>query len=306
MIFTKPENETWFNFWGEFRSNEYEQTFRTDRWQSTGRQVQLLCALSAFAYFCGIIVDYLDNDMRFTSEFGIMAGMRLAVLLAGISIRRSAARTTQSFDLTWLVSGYMILFGIAEAVSIAVDGRIGLISDGVPFIVVIVLFFYLFSPSRTLAVLTGGLAASAIYIVTMIAANTSSAAQSATVVIFLVCANVFGFNFIVNFGRTQRNEYRALVEERTLNRKLQVEIAERQKAQEMLLVLATIDDLTKVANRRCFINMAARELNRCQRHGAEFCILMLDIDHFKQINDNYGHDVGDMALKEIAAICRET
>ena len=66
---------------------------------------------------------------------------------------------------------------------------------------------------------------------------------------------------------------------------------------------ATPDPLTGLCNRREFDTVAHRELSRIQRTGSDASLLMMDIDHFKAINDTYGHDVGDEVLKAIARAC---
>jgi diguanylate cyclase (GGDEF)-like protein len=69
--------------------------------------------------------------------------------------------------------------------------------------------------------------------------------------------------------------------------------------------LSTTDFLTGVFNRRYFMEIATTELKRHQRHGKITSILMLDIDHFKDVNDTYGHSVGDQALRHLVKICRD-
>lgn len=64
--------------------------------------------------------------------------------------------------------------------------------------------------------------------------------------------------------------------------------------------LALHDMLTGVLLRRPFIERAARELERVRRHGGDASLMMLDVDHFKRINDGYGHLVGDQVLKDLA------
>lgn len=66
---------------------------------------------------------------------------------------------------------------------------------------------------------------------------------------------------------------------------------------------AYTDYLTTLANRRYFLEQAEKELKRVHRRGGKLSILMLDIDHFKQINDSYGHKVGDQVLKRLAEVC---
>ncbi len=72
-----------------------------------------------------------------------------------------------------------------------------------------------------------------------------------------------------------------------------------------LNVLATMDPLTDIPNRRCFFDQAEKELVRSKRYNHPFALLMLDIDLFKKINDNFGHDIGDQALKEFAALLKK-
>ncbi|OMH28390.1 diguanylate cyclase [Motiliproteus sp. MSK22-1] len=69
--------------------------------------------------------------------------------------------------------------------------------------------------------------------------------------------------------------------------------------------LAISDPLTNVFNRRYFWELVEKELNRARRYNASLSILLLDADHFKQINDTYGHACGDTALCELCNLCRE-
>jgi len=66
------------------------------------------------------------------------------------------------------------------------------------------------------------------------------------------------------------------------------------------------DDLTNLYNRRYFFERLERESYRARRYGRTFSLLMLDIDHFKNFNDTYGHLRGDAALKKVAGILEES
>lgn len=74
--------------------------------------------------------------------------------------------------------------------------------------------------------------------------------------------------------------------------------------------LALLDPLTRLGNRAALDNALRRELQLAERHQHELSLLMIDVDHFKDINDQYGHSMGDHVLHEIArtieAVCRET
>ncbi len=64
---------------------------------------------------------------------------------------------------------------------------------------------------------------------------------------------------------------------------------------------ATVDSLTGIANRRAFFDHLAREWRRAQRSGEPLCLLAVDLDNMKQINDSGGHAQGDRALRQVAA-----
>lgn len=74
--------------------------------------------------------------------------------------------------------------------------------------------------------------------------------------------------------------------------------------------LATHDELTKIYNRRALVNLGRREIDLAHRYQRPISVFMLDLDHFKLINDTYGHDVGDKVLRSVALTlsntCRNT
>jgi len=69
--------------------------------------------------------------------------------------------------------------------------------------------------------------------------------------------------------------------------------------------LAILDDLTGVFNRRHLLELSEREFRRAQRFGRKLSLVMMDIDHFKRVNDTHGHPVGDEVLKIIAERCQQ-
>jgi diguanylate cyclase (GGDEF)-like protein len=69
--------------------------------------------------------------------------------------------------------------------------------------------------------------------------------------------------------------------------------------------LATIDGLTGAFNRRAFMRLADTELAVARRYRRPMSVMMIDADHFKKINDSYGHEAGDAVLRVLSATCRE-
>jgi diguanylate cyclase (GGDEF)-like protein len=68
--------------------------------------------------------------------------------------------------------------------------------------------------------------------------------------------------------------------------------------------LTTVDGLTQVFNRRYFLEQLEREVSRAKRYRRELSLILFDIDHFKQINDNFGHLAGDYVLKQLATVVK--
>ncbi|ARJ64317.1 response regulator [Magnetospirillum sp. ME-1] len=82
------------------------------------------------------------------------------------------------------------------------------------------------------------------------------------------------------------------------------DITERKRMESQLRHLATTDELTGCLNRRAFFAAAEQELERSGRYGGFVSVLMIDIDHFKQVNDRHGHAVGDQALRAATSAIR--
>jgi two-component system, cell cycle response regulator len=88
------------------------------------------------------------------------------------------------------------------------------------------------------------------------------------------------------------------------------EVAEKNRHLESLLskfqALATTDDLTGLSNRRMFFEELEREIARFVRYGSPVALLLVDVDRFKAVNDDYGHQAGDSVLKTLGALLAET
>lgn len=81
------------------------------------------------------------------------------------------------------------------------------------------------------------------------------------------------------------------------------DITDKKRLQMQMQVYAERDALTGVYNRRKLFEIGESEFERSRRYHYPFSVLMFDIDHFKNINDSYGHAVGDLVIKRFAQIC---
>lgn len=90
-----------------------------------------------------------------------------------------------------------------------------------------------------------------------------------------------------------------------LNNNVSKKNQELEKLNENLKSFAFYDELTNLLNRRKFFEMATTEFNQSKRYKKSLSLAMLDIDYFKQINDNYGHDTGDIVLQEFSKLLKD-
>jgi diguanylate cyclase len=104
--------------------------------------------------------------------------------------------------------------------------------------------------------------------------------------------------------RSRREEFASVLQERWSNQRLLAEIARRQELEEELVWLADHDALTDVWNRRAFYDRADRAMEFVRRNGKPMSVLIIDADHFKSINDDHGHHVGDEAIRTLARLCK--
>lgn len=130
----------------------------------------------------------------------------------------------------------------------------------------------------------------------------------------LATAFILALVFVATFllrrkenSEAQLRHGRFLLEEMTVelkhnNEKLKAEIERRKAVEQRLENLADTDQLTGIYNRRKFDELLNLELRQEARYHRGLCLMMLDIDYFKSINDQFGHAVGDEVLKELARL----
>jgi len=126
-----------------------------------------------------------------------------------------------------------------------------------------------------------------------------------TIAIFAayLVSNIYGIFLSVRYDRARRRQFALLVEEKKSRGELAERTRELEKAQDELRLQAMTDPLTGISNRRHFNSQIAEEFERAKRHGAPFTLLAFDIDNLKEINDVFGHDVGDEVLRSFVKHC---
>ncbi|HPE68636.1 MAG TPA: diguanylate cyclase [Thermotogota bacterium] len=126
----------------------------------------------------------------------------------------------------------------------------------------------------------------------------------------VVIAPLFSGNALVGFLELDRGDSKPSWREeeieaiRTLSFIFGNLLTEKQKEEEME-ILSITDPLTGCLNRRKGNQLLQEEVARSKRYNKPFSCIMFDLDHFKEVNDNYGHDVGDLVLQSVAKATKE-
>jgi diguanylate cyclase (GGDEF)-like protein len=123
-------------------------------------------------------------------------------------------------------------------------------------------------------------------------------------VILIAISVVLVWQWRVHHLVEQKRRLEVAVQSRT--KELEHEKAELQRAEEKMRQYAEHDDLTGLWNHRIVIERLHQEVDRARREGVALSIILTDLDHFKNINDTYGHLAGDKVLEEISAVFQRT
>lgn len=171
------------------------------------------------------------------------------------------------------------------------------------------LFSILLLPPREGGIWAAGSTAIAVYLMSSAADIQGGTAYTSAYIIRFTIVTVLTAGVLL-WSETLLQRYRERIEGQNAalaaeRDQLEHEIEQRTALEEELRYLATTDPLTGLLNRRAFMTELADEMTRSQRLHSRFTLLMLDLDHFKQVNDTYGHPAGDAVLAHLAALLTE-
>jgi len=133
-------------------------------------------------------------------------------------------------------------------------------------------------------------------------------AQIGAVLQMLLLSFALAYRIRLERRARQKAQAETLKVQREANEQLEARVAERTRelhqAYEKLKLVSELDGLTQLKNRPFFDQALEREWRRNTREVRDISLLMLDVDHFKQVNDTLGHQCGDACLRHLAALCR--
>lgn len=287
---------------GQFRDQSKESEYRRaiEPGVRSDSRLALLLVSVVFAMFG--ITDY--NLLGTTTDYYWLLSMRITVvgtclLLAFIIGRRGGYASTP-----WLHA--LPLWILAAGTILIVPLRPESLSTQITAIVVAIMAFYLLIPNLlTIAALASLFLSSGFLVAAYIYAGIS-AGDVVRLGLLLIMSNIVGYSALRRLERLQRKQYLLLNEERSQNRVLLSEIKHRKSLEAQLRMVAEHDDLTGVDSRRHFMKRAKALLQRSRLEQTPFCFFMIDVDHFKRINDTWGHTRGDLILSTIASVCQQS
>gem|GEM_PF-2263811 len=291
-----------FTWYGEFADRSTEEAYRSSFWPDMMGGTARTCALAAFGFLLAGGALLAEQGMTPLVSFltllrGLVAvtGLLPLVLLGS----RHSAKFTPA-----LIASFMICIGGYESVAAVLTYRPGL-EFSTPYTLLIVLLFYLVVPLTLTHTMAAGIIASVMYIAALKLFVVSGWANLFQLILFFTIVNALGISIFIQMAGWRRRHFIDMEEIRSLNEKLHQEVRTKEETNRHLEHLSITDSLTGVGNRRKFLEVADMERRRAYRYGVPFSVVMLDIDHFKEVNDRYGHEGGDIALCELTRVVEE-
>ncbi len=285
-----------FNIIGEFKSSETEVRYSEKYNSQIRNRLIFTCIFTSIAYFLGIIAN--TYVLESSTSVRIMFLLRLLCLILGFASAAAAWKKNLSPYLYRTMISYMTMVGVSESVEAVYlfNSSQGVV---VPTAPIIVLMYYLFISIKFTVSFVPSIAMTIMYSVTLLFFTESPLPNTITIILFFSLANLYGCYHVITFNRVRRSEFYAVIEQQRLNCSLKKEINKRKDAENKLIKLSTIDDLTGIFNRRHFLELFERERKISVRYKHPLSLLIIDADHFKRVNDTYGHDTGDIVLKTL-------
>ena len=289
------------NFLFTFKNNALESSFQSWSYHERYKLFSIAVYIGGFTTVLFIIPDFLH--LGYGQELIASALSRIFIFTIAILMLFliKNQRSPIFLDVAMLITAISIV--IASGIIIkntAGHPAIAGLSE-----MLTVLIFYVFLPQRLIFSIATGFFASIVFLSIRFFSSDIEVDVLTALLFSYTLANIFGFIYARTRNFTRRFEYYVISNEKNLRESLQSEIIKREKLEQELRELSTIDSLTGLYNRRFFETYTANLINQCNRFDEIFSIILVDIDNFKNINDNLGHQEGDAVLVNIARLFRE-
>lgn len=286
---------------GEFRDRGVESRYLQDNQHLLGRQLRMALLVWAVLVMLFAIPDY--HALGSSIELGVMLGIRLStavVLIAfALLVRKRPVLATQARWISAIEVGAITLFmGIYLM-------RPELAAWTVTLTLIMLIALFIFVPNRIPAVLGVSVYMAVCTMVMVDHISPKTERELFGLGMLLAVPILIGWGAAVRTQVLQRKQYAMWRKAEHYNGILTREMEERARLQDALLLQATTDSLTGLNNRRQYERLFGQEIARADRKGQSLALCIIDLDHFKQVNDTWGHSAGDLVLKAVAQLCRE-
>ncbi|SDT95807.1 diguanylate cyclase [Halopseudomonas salegens] len=288
-------------WWGEFRNKEHEQAFLRQHAPLVAGQLQLALLVWMFLLLIFAIPDYLTLGPG--TDFFILLAMRLAT-----SVLILALFVAVGFKAQLAVQGRWI--SLVEVVAISLFMlvyfyRPDILSWTITVTLLMILGVIALVPNRLKAAVPVAFYMAVLTALVLLYLGSLDESEFVGLLVIFSLPIGIGWAGALRANVLQRRQFALFQQSTQLNAELTREIEMRKRLQEQLQHQATTDALTGLNNRHQYQQLFARELSRSMRLRQPMSLGIIDLDHFKQVNDTWGHSAGDEVLRRVAQLCRD-
>lgn len=287
---------------GQFSDPDIESAFRNAIKSRVRVESRLVLLLVSFVVGMFAISDY--QLVGLTREFYLLITMRIVVVSFCLFFAFVLGRWGGYSRRVWLhaLTPWVLAIGIILIVPLRPDS----LATQVVAVVVASMALYLLIPNLLTVATFVSLFLNIGFLVAAVMFANLSPEGTIRIALLLIMTNVVGYFALRRLEMLQRQQFALLNEEQCRNRDLLKEISHRKSLEAQLRMVAERDALTGLDSRSHFMKRAEALLQRAQHDNLPFSLFMIDVDHFKVINDTWGHTRGDYVLKQISAVCEQS
>ncbi|WDP91462.1 MAG: GGDEF domain-containing protein [Desulfobacter sp.] len=300
----KKENQTEIKnrihlFTAEFKSKDAEQRFRQHTFSEDKTRGTAFIFISLAATLLFICIEFRLLGFSATPMGALAARSGFAICSLAIVFFALKAQTAATLD--FLIFLFACLLVLTQSYTGSFHPT-GFISTAAAEIIIIIAL-YLILPTGLIFKLIPAL---------YLTLSSHSIAEYKILIVHHFISHVIGMVFSTLFSRNKRMLYKLFINEFNLKTRLEQsekeilfinrKLAEQNKT---LKDHAAKDQLTGIRNRRSFYEFAEEQWSKAVRKKEDCSVILMDIDHFKQINDTYGHTMGDKVLKGLVRVIKQ-
>ncbi|MCI0594513.1 MULTISPECIES: diguanylate cyclase [Chromohalobacter] len=290
----------WFT--GQFGEHSRESMYRKSIKTRVRFESCLSLVLVSLIFGMFAITDY--HLLGLSREYYLLVTMRIVVVSLCLFLAFIIGRWGCYSRKAWLHA--LPLWILATGIILIVPLRPESLFTQVTAVVVATMAFYLLIPNLLIVAMFASLYLSMGFLVSAVLFAEIAPVVTLRIALLLIMTNVVGFCALLRLEILQRKQFALLQEERDQNRLLLKEIAHRKSLEAQLRMVAERDALTGLDSRSHFMKRAKALLQRSRLEKVPFSLFMIDVDHFKSINDTWGHTHGDWVLTKIAEVCAQS